>query len=312
MLSRSSAKNIGNGFHQIVSILFVLDLILASLGYDHIKLYPSLNKLLNSWKYEFSGIINYMYSDLELREVFHFCFLEQLLKISDPNIYILKGGVNLRFYFKNPRYSEDLDIDVIAGSVDTLKKNSYKIVNDSAFLRKLKTYGIENLVLNDPSKAKQTETTQRFRLRLVNNLGEELPTKIEFSRRAKNISAYTSIVERIDTGIGRKYNRLAYLARHYDASTAIIQKIEALAGRNEVQARDVFDLFILDIGGHTKPAVQVPDTVLTGALEALKSISYKDYESRVLEFLGEDARQSYSGLDLWLEVQQRVEKFILS
>jgi len=63
-----------------------------------------------------------MLSDAQIREVFHFCFLERLLKLSDPRIYALKGVVNLRFFFNSPRYSEDMDIDVLAGGVTTLKK----------------------------------------------------------------------------------------------------------------------------------------------------------------------------------------------
>lgn len=253
-----------------------------------------------------------MFSDLELREVFHFCFLEQLLKISDPNIYILKGGVNLRFYFKSPRYSEDMDIDVLAGSVDTLKKNGYKILHDDSFIRKLKTYGIQNIIINDPSKAKQTETTQRFRFRLVNQAGDEFPTKIEFSRRKKEIHTYLSLTERLDIELGRKYNRLAFLAQHYDANTAIIQKIEALAGRKEVQARDAFDIFILDIGGQAKnfSAKAISEKVLSDAQEALFSIDYKDYETKVLEFLDENDRANYSGLQVWTEIQERVVNLI--
>ncbi len=253
-----------------------------------------------------------MLSDLELREVFHFCFLEQLLKISDPNIYILKGGVNLRFYFKSPRYSEDMDIDVLAGSVDTLKKNGYKILNDDGFMRKLKTYGIQNIIINDPSKAKQTETTQRFRLRLVNQAGDELPTKIEFSRRKKEIQTYFSMTERLDIEIGRKYNRLAFLAQHYDANTAITQKIEALAGRKEVQARDAFDIFILDIGGRARTfsSKAISEEVLLEARQALLSIDYKDYETKVLEFLDEKDKVNYSGLQIWTEIQERVMSLI--
>ena len=54
-----------------------------------------------------------MLSDMQIREVFHFYFLDRLLKLSDPGLYILKGGVNLRFFFMSPRYSEDMDIDVL-------------------------------------------------------------------------------------------------------------------------------------------------------------------------------------------------------
>ena len=81
-----------------------------------------------------------MFSDTQIREVFHFHFLDRLLKLSDPGLYILKGGVNLRFFFMSPRYSEDMDIDVLAGRVATLKKNGYKILNERAFRRSLRAF----------------------------------------------------------------------------------------------------------------------------------------------------------------------------
>ncbi len=76
-----------------------------------------------------------MYTHRELREAFHFCFLERLLKVADASLFVLKGGVNLRFFFRSPRYSEDMDIDVVAGSVSTLKKNGYKVLEDAALRR---------------------------------------------------------------------------------------------------------------------------------------------------------------------------------
>ena len=129
-----------------------------------------------------------MLSDTRIREVFHFCFLERLLKLSDPSIYILKGGVNLRFFFNSPRYSEDMDIDVLAGSVATLKKNGYKILQDAAFKRSLRLFDIEDIEINDPNKAKQTTTTQRFRFSLITPAGHRLPTKVEFSRRKQDVA----------------------------------------------------------------------------------------------------------------------------
>ena len=127
-----------------------------------------------------------MFSDTQIREVFHFCFLDRLLKLSDPGLYILKGGLNLRFFFNSPRYSEDMDIDVVAGSVATLKKNGYKILQDGAFKRSLRSFDIADIEINDPAKAKQTETTQRFRFGLITPAGHRLPTKVEFSRRKES------------------------------------------------------------------------------------------------------------------------------
>src|SRR3970040_1007829 len=100
-----------------------------------------------------------MYSSRELREIFHFCFLERLLKIADANLFVLKGGVNLRFFFRSPRYSEDMDLDVLTGNVATLKKNGYKVLEDAGFRRALRVYGIADIEFNDPHHDKHTATT---------------------------------------------------------------------------------------------------------------------------------------------------------
>ena len=136
------------------------------------------------------------------REVFHFLFLERLLKISDPRLYVLKGGVNLRFYFNSPRYSEDMDLDVLGGSVTTLNKNGYRILKDPAFIRSLSTFGITEVIVNDPGKAKQTQTTQRFRARIITRAGESLPIKVEFSRRGPDDGFLT---ENINPEVARPY-----------------------------------------------------------------------------------------------------------
>ena len=148
-----------------------------------------------------------MLTDTQRREVFHFCFLQRLLRISDPSLYVLKGGVNLRFFFSSPRYSEDMDLDVLAGSVATLKKNGYKILEDAAFRRSLSIYGIDGIEINDPDKAKHTGTTQRFRCSLVTEAGQRLPTKVEFSRRAGDPDAAAPL-ETINTEIARRYRQL--------------------------------------------------------------------------------------------------------
>lgn len=241
-----------------------------------------------------------------LREVMHFCFLEQLIKISDPKIYILKGGVNLRFFFNSPRYSEDMDLDVLTGSVSTLKKNGYKILNDSGFRRTLQTFGIEEVIPNDPVKAKHTETTQRFKLKIITSSGESLPTKIEFSRRKGSQSLYKHSYERISTEIAQRHNRLSFLCQHYSGTTAIIQKIEALSGRSKTQSRDVFDIFILTLGGYGKglDLSKLDQKLITKAQEAALSLTYKDFLGQVLEYLDDENRKIYS--KSWNEIQERV------
>ena len=249
-----------------------------------------------------------MFSDTQIREVFHFCFLDRLLKLSDPGLYILKGGVNLRFFFLSPRYSEDMDIDVLAGSVETLKKNGYKILNDGAFRRSLRSFDIADIEVNDPAKAKQTDTTQRFRCGLVTTTGNRLPTKVEFSRRNDSEDG-ASESTLVDAEIARQYRKLAYRCPHYTGAAAVAQKLRALAGRPVTQARDVFDLGILIRGGYGPPAPW--SKLLTKkehseALDGLMSLGWEDYEGHVVEFLDENSRDELGHRPAWEMLQNQI------
>jgi len=238
-----------------------------------------------------------MFSDTQIREVFHFSFLDRLLKLSDPGLYILKGGVNLRFFFSSPRYSEDMDIDVLAGSVGTLAKNGYKILNDRGFRRSLRSFGIADIEINDPAKGKQTETTQRFRCGLVTPAGLRLPTKVEFSRRNE------SPVKRDRGPDGESEVTLidAEIARNY--------KLRALVGRPVTQARDVFDLGILARGGYSSTAPWsslLSEEDHAKAIDCLMSLSWEDYEGQVVEFLDEDSREEFGDKSAWDSLRYQI------
>ena len=249
-----------------------------------------------------------MFTDTQIREVFHFCFLDRLLKLSDPSLYVLKGGVNLRFFFSSPRYSEDMDIDVLAGGVHTLKKNGYKILNDGAFQRSLRSFDIADIEVNDPAKAKQTETTQRFRCVLVTPAGHRLPTKVEFSRRNES-SDGESESALIDAEIARTYRKLSYRCPHYTGGAAIVQKIRALAGRPVTQTRDVFDLAILFRGGHNPPAPWsklLANEEYAKVIDCLMGLTWEDYEGQVVEFMDTDSRAEYGDKQAWEALQNQV------
>jgi predicted nucleotidyltransferase component of viral defense system len=254
-----------------------------------------------------------MYSSRELREVFHFCFLERLLKIADANLFVLKGGVNLRFFFRSPRYSEDMDLDVLAGSAATLKKNGYKILDDAGFRRALRAYGIADLEVNDPDKAKHTATTQRFRVQLVTAGGERLPSKVEFSRRTSATDDAGTESAQVDSEIARRYQRLAFRCQHYGGRAAVVQKVLALAGRTVPQARDVFDLDILQRGGHTQ-GVRLHSTLgqakCAAAIEKLGSLSFDDFVGQVLEFLDEEQRRELDSPVAWQTMVAQVQALL--
>lgn len=248
-----------------------------------------------------------MLTDTQLREVFHFSFLDRLLKISDPEMYVLKGGVNLRFFFHSPRYSEDMDLDVLAGSVDTLRKNGYKILQDGGFKRSLLTYGITDIEVNNPLKAKQTETTQRFKFSLITTANQRLPTKVEFSRRSRPVG--DPVREMVDPEIARQYRRLSYRCNHYPGEDAVFQKILALAGRPATQARDVFDLGLLQMGGYVssiKSNKNLTRELCEKASESLMSLTYDDYQGQVVEFIETDNREQYESPSAWAQLQEGI------
>jgi predicted nucleotidyltransferase component of viral defense system len=250
------------------------------------------------------------FSDIQLREVFHLHFLERLLKVTDPALFVLKGGVNLRFFLNSPRYSEDMDLDILGGAPVTLRKNVYKILEDASFRRSLATYGITDLNLNDPAKAKQTETTQRFKLRLQKTTGEELPTKVEFSRRESRQESRNdafSISEMVSPQITAQFNRLPFRCQHYAGPQAVIQKIRALAGRPATQARDVFDLYILYLGNHFNQSLwPADDDLFAKARERLLSISYEQYRDQVVSYLSRETTASYGQKDQWQVLQKKI------
>jgi hypothetical protein len=247
-------------------------------------------------------------SETALREVFHLLFLERLFAVSSPSQYVLKGGVNLRFFFASPRYSEDMDLDVLAGSVETLKKNGFKILEDKSLARAMQAFGVRAIQPNDRSKAKQTETTQRFRVRLVTNAGIELPTKIELSRRPPR-QTYDVVTEAIPGERARPYGRLGFVCPHYDGASAALQKAHALVGRATPQCRDVFDLYVLSLGGHATRALfveRLSTKLRSAARDVIDSLEHEAYVGQVVEFLEDEARARYGSKQSWDEIRVTV------
>ncbi len=251
------------------------------------------------------------FDQTQLREIFHLLFLERLLKISDPGLYVLKGGVNLRFFFASPRYSEDMDLDVLGGAVETLKKNGYRILEDGSFQRSLASYGIRGLDIGDPDKAKHTDTTQRFRVRLVTGTEQPLPTKVEFSRRG---AADPYALETISPDLVRPYRRLSFPCNHYTGEAAARQKVAALAHRTEVQARDVFDLYVLWLGGHANRTAfsEISADERSRAAEQLLALEYQHYRDQVLSYVSADRINDFSGEARWNEIAGQVLDMLTS
>ncbi len=249
------------------------------------------------------------YSPLQLREVFHLEFLRRFSREIESHCYALKGGVNLRFFFKSIRYSEDMDIDIHGVGVQRIKKTVMDILASRGLSDSLLPFGIEKTIPPDINKAKQTDTTQRFKIHLLTTGKEDLFTKIEFSRRERKGNA---IVETIPAPILRYYRMPPLLAPHYDVFSAVVQKIHALAQRAVLQARDIFDLFILSSQcAETLPKqLQIGKTILKTAHDNIFLVDFARFKDTVVAYLNAEDQILYSDTAMWDEVKLTTARFL--
>lgn len=235
-------------------------------------------------------------------EVFHLLFLKQLGSRIDKNLWVLKGGCNLRFFLKSIRYSEDMDLDVHTMARETLRRNVNAILTSQPFASILRAQKLGMVQYSEP---KQTDTTQRWKVRLQMLVsGQELPTKIEFSRRGLDEGF---AFEPVDGELLHSYRLSPMLASHYTKGTAFLQKVNALANRGETQARDVFDLKLLIDAGATPEILKPEQTALiTAACERALSVRFDDFTAQVVAFLPPEWQDYYSNRATWDGLQEAV------
>jgi hypothetical protein len=243
---------------------------------------------------------------LQMREVFHLVFLRAVGRSVPLSAFSLKGGTNLRFFFGSIRYSEDMDIDVAGLAVHALQESVMKALESSGLVDTLRTFGVEDLRLPDLARAKQTETVQRFKIGLLTSAGQDLATKIEFSRRGLDEGIRS---EAISSEVLAAYRMPPIIVPHYVSRSAARQKIRALFSRAQPQARDIFDLYILssqpDVLGADLAGGFAPQEIREGR-ERIYSLNYEIYRDAVVNFLGPRDRAAYDSAQAWDEIRLRV------
>lgn len=233
----------------------------------------------------------------EYVERFHLLFLAQLGLKLDKSRHALKGGCNLRFFFKSIRYSEDMDLDVQDIPIDELRGRVGGILKSAPFLHALAAHGIS---IEHVTESKQTGTTQRWKFGLLTPLSAApAPTKIEFSRRRAFSDA---VLENVDPPLVRSLGLAPILACHYPAGAAWRQKVQALATRSAAQARDIFDLHLLMSSGAVEPArenAMLADDLLKAAGERCLAMRFEDFKGQVLSYLAPEHQPAYDDRRLW-------------
>ncbi len=232
----------------------------------------------------------------QMVELFHLRFVHAFFgTLPDKTRVAIKGGINLRFFFKSVRYSEDLDLDVMTIAKGTLENRVDRLLSSPALVAPLKARG---LVIKEVSKPKQTDTVQKWKLGIAaSDGGLEERTKIEFSRRDDVSSAE---LEKVDAELTKSYGMTSVLATHYLVDDAIRQKVHALAERSETQPRDVFDLQVL-FASPDAPTVLDDDAVdwIDPAIENASKLTYDQYVALVVAYLEPEHAELYGSRDAW-------------
>jgi hypothetical protein len=220
-------------------------------------------------------------------ECFHIAFLAALRTRLAPSRYVLKGGVNLRFFYGSPRYSEDLDLDLTPDGPQSVERQTDAALKLTAPI--LSVLGI-TVATATITKPKQTNTTRRWKVPLgVPGIAEPVRTKIEFSGRDGDHRYQMESVPRKVAGV---YGLVQPLLQRYLPPAAARQKVLALAYRNETQARDVFDLDLL-FRRFEWLRGDVNATERDAAANAAAALTYSTFKDQVLPFLDPDMAVLY-------------------
>jgi hypothetical protein len=245
-------------------------------------------------------------SPVAAREIVHLLILRALMGIRRGSGITVKGGVNLRLFFGSVRYSEDMDLDGTAQAGDAIRATIHGMFEDKAFTHRLRTFGIREL---DPGEGpnKDTETTFRYKFGVVVGGGIRYSTRVEVSFRERH-DADRAVIEAPPAQVLRTYGMDPFEVRHYGRDAAVRQKLDALGGRREAQARDVFDLHMLAPDPAPQTLVRfLAREMATGRLKEAHAralaISYAEYEGQVFEFLGHEARRRYATERAWDEMR---------
>lgn len=235
-------------------------------------------------------------------ELFHLLFLRVLASGGDRAHYVVKGGCNLRFWFRSVRYSEDLDLDVLVTARTTLERKVDRMLESGPLPGLLRAQG---LAISSWSAPKQTDTTQRWKVMLAAaGTGTPLHTKVEFSRRG---GVGSHACEAVDAELARRYRVTAPLAHHYLTAAALSQKIDALAHRSETQARDVFDVHLLLTSTRERIVLDAATrSRLPVAIERTMDLGYDDFLGQVGVFLEPEHRELYESRESWNQMQSDV------
>lgn len=236
------------------------------------------------------------FNDAQVIELFHLTFLQVLQGRLDQARYVLKGGGNLRYFFDSVRYSADIDFDLAGLEPWKLADRVDAVLGSAAIGIILRGSG---LAVAGFTKPKQTATTQRWKVSVDGpDRSDPVRTKIEFSHRNGD---ERHLLEAVPSRVVESYALRAPKVQHYTIDAATEQKVKALAGRSETQARDVFDLDLL-LRRQPLGSRSVDSQTLRAAAGRAVELPFAAFDDQVLPFLEPEVADLYDA-ETWAQMQ---------
>lgn len=99
---------------------------------------------------------------------------------------------------------------------------------------------------------------------------------------------------------------------HYNIQSTIRQKLNAIAYRAIVQARDIFDLYILSSQYNPTETVRlkINGDKKRKICENIYRVSFEQFRDTALAYLSEEDQAMYNSVGLWDDVKLKVINFI--
>ncbi len=129
-------------------------------------------------------------------------------------------------------------------------------------------------------------------------------SKIEFSHRGLDDDEPLGAV---DTEVIRRYRLYPVMLQHDSTHTAFAQRVSALALREPIQSRDVFDLkLLLDAGGGRKALPTPTAAYLAAAIDNAMAVNYGAFAGQLVADLEAEYQDHYGSRQPWREIQEQV------
>lgn len=214
----------------------------------------------------------------------------------------------MRFFHGSLRYSVDLDLDTPKFSLESLKSSAEKALAATGRSLRQRNLG----VLQDERFSKQGENVLRLKLAILSPEGENIPTRIEFSRRemplvSEKVTLSPSHETRSPFGLP------SFLLPTYTAIGMSVLKTKALADRNRNMIRDVFDFSVLRPDAppaHQLGLMKITSTELRAAARWVlgRDTDFREYEKNVRPYMG---GQQFLNEASWDDLRNRVANTLI-